>query len=194
MDVHHWLQGTTDRAPPDPSHSDEAQLPAFLRAPSNTELTHTHTAAKRYRRKRKRSLSDSSIIAPKPVGLQPRSRDRAATHRSRAHPRGTSRLIANEPVSVAGSDRDSGEHSVDVEAIEQPQPLQTSYERRPRHKTKADRYERKVRKERKQRDDHDGKVTSNRRKSHRSGDGGHTAELVQSFKLKNGPKNNRLTV
>ncbi|KAI7363803.1 hypothetical protein KC354_g6204 [Hortaea werneckii] len=70
-----------------------------------------------------------------------------------------------------------------------------AYTRRARHKTNPDRYEPKSRKqEREPKACNDSRSRPKHRKSHRSGDGGRTTGLVQSFQLKNGPKGGRLTL
>jgi hypothetical protein len=58
MDIQGWLQGTADRAPPNPS--DEPHALDFLQTAHGAETT----KATRYHRKRHRAATDSSIIAP----------------------------------------------------------------------------------------------------------------------------------
>lgn len=188
MDIHRWLQDTTERARPGEIREDPP--PAFQDTPSVA-------GSKKYHRKRRRRASDSSIIAPQVVRHQSTDLRRTATH---AELLGNTRRAGqnasrSDSESWHESSRDSardGESTVSAKAL----PAKT-YERRARHKTKADRYDPKAgkRKKSKQKDEDRGRVAKNvRRKSYRSGDGGQTAGLVQSFQLKNGPKNNRLTV
>ena len=174
MDIHKWLNDTADRVPPD--LSDDAHKPDFLQ--------HHHEKSDRpgrnYRRKRKRASSDSSVIAPRPTT---HVQARAATP-SEASNR------------FQAADDSSGKDTTfqHLTPAEQQQPTK-SYEKRPRHKTRPDRYEPKSRKHSKEHDaKKERKSGQKRRKSHRSGDGGRTTGLVQNFHLNNGPKNNRLTV
>ena len=70
-----------------------------------------------------------------------------------------------------------------------------TYDKRARHKTRIDRYEPKTKKQKRERTtDKDKKSNQRRRKPRRKDDGGRTIGLVQTFQLKNGPRNNRLTV
>ncbi|KAK5172131.1 uncharacterized protein LTR77_003769 [Saxophila tyrrhenica] len=176
MDIQGWLQDTADRAPPD--EGDDQRVPDEARQDQALETSRRH-----YRRKRQRASSDSSLIAPRhprhrqvPVALPAPSPDRAPLAddaASDSQSRSSRRLGGLLP----GRDKD---------------PL-LQYERRPRHKTKADRYEPKRRKHKSDRDvQHDSKTR--RRKSNLTHDGSHTTGLVQSFHLKNGPNNNRLTL
>jgi hypothetical protein len=186
MDIQGWLQDTADRAPP--NASDEVDAPAVGRYTQGGEAT----TAIRYRRKRRRTGSDSSIIAPQ----------RRADYRSKAEGRSAN----------AARDRSAdrlGSHSLSASRHRRPQsrerdvgdrikqPETKTYERRARHKTKADRYEPKKQdtKKRKRRDDA-GERKSKRKgsRAHRGGDGKRTESLVQGFRLKNGPSNSRLTV
>ena len=187
MDIQRWLHDTADRAPPDPS--DDLPVPAFLRSPREAE---NHT--RKYRRKRKRAASDSSIISQQQdfhqLGVSARPANRRRRDGRSRHSEGFARSIDSgsryaEKRSPARSS-DPGDPS---------RPADNPYERRARHKTKADRYQPKKEKGRQKKDDepHAHKSKQERRKSHRSGDGGRTAGLIQSFQLKNGPKNNRLT-
>jgi hypothetical protein len=185
MDIQGWLQGTADRAPPNPS--DEVDLCAFGSPTQSVEATDV----KRYY-KRKRATSDSSIIA-----VQQRT-DRRGKADDR--PANATRLRA-EDVSVTQSHAASRyrrprpqEHGEDgsVQTLDR-----NPYEKRARRKTKPDRYEPKKQNasERKQRDDTGERKSRRKRKqAHRSGDGKRTESLVQRFKLKNRPSNSRLTV
>jgi hypothetical protein len=186
MDIQGWLQDTADRAPPNPS--DEVDAPAVGRYAQGDEAT----TAIRYRRKRRRTGSDSSIIAPQ----------RRADYRSKAEDRSVNAAkdrsadgLVSRSLSASRHRRPrSQEREIDGH-IKQPETK--TYERRARHKTKADRYESKKQdtKGRKGRDDA-GERTSKRKgsRAHRGGDGKRTENLVQGFRLKNGPSNSRLTV
>lgn len=69
-----------------------------------------------------------------------------------------------------------------------------TYERRARHKTKADRYQPKAKKRKLVQSEQKGEEPRAKRRKARH-NGGRTAELVQKFTLKNGPcKDRRLTV
>jgi hypothetical protein len=174
MDVRQWLETTEDRAPPE--EDDHPGRHRFLQPGSEPALP-----ARKYRRKRKRAPSDSSIIQPRCAN---RERTRPFDYPSSSDGlRGPAHATARAR-SPTASQRSSEE------------PVQRSYEKRPRHKTKADRYDPKPKKQRKERRSRgEGRKSEpKRRKSHRSGDGGRTRGLVKSFQLKNGPKNQRLTV
>ena len=180
MDIRQWLEETADRAPPD--QEADVGLPAFLQPHPEPEAP-TH----KYRRRKKQPSADSSIIEAR----HPKHpRHKAAGH---AHsPDQAGRVEA----SFAKSRSSQSSRSSAFEEIPQ-----KAFEKRARHKTRSDRYQPKSkerhrkgkkRKESEERDDRHSKPK--RRKSHRSGDGGRTSGLVQSFELRNGPKNNRLTV
>lgn len=69
------------------------------------------------------------------------------------------------------------------------------YEKRARYKTRPDHYDVKPPKRCRRRDTRSERERRRlRHQSHRSGDGHRTTGLVQSFHLKNGPKNHRLTL
>lgn len=192
MDIHRWLQDTTDRAPPGDAH--EYVPPTFQDPPSVANILDQE-----YRRKRRRRASDSSIIAPQIVRRQPRGHRRTVTHGELF---GRSRR-AGQKASESGSESWHGSSRGDTRDAESTVSAERlpakAYERRARYKTKADRYEPKSgkKKKSKQTDDYrdrgrDAKHV--RRKSRRNGDSGRSAGIVQSFQLKNGPKNRRLTV
>ena len=186
MDIQGWLQGTTDRAPPNPS--DEVDAPAF--GPPAPIIKATNS--KRYPRKRKQTASDSSVI----------SLQQWAERRGKAVDRSANATrVRSVDVSVTQSHSASRhrrprsqEHGADgrVQA-----PDQKTYERRVRRKTKPNRYESKKEdvRERKQRNDAGGRISKRKRtRAHRSGDGKRTESLIQGFRLKNKPSNSRLTV
>ena len=177
MDITQWLQETAGRAPPD--RSDEINIPDFLRPHHRAG----DKPSRSYRRKRKRASSDSSVIAPKLI--------------NHLHNKATTRSLSPAHIRNAHDTATVSQHSQHSQShrIAQGHAPTKTYEKRARHKTKADRYEPKVKKPRKERDSkHDSKSNQKRRKSHRSGDGERTMGLVQSFQLKEGPKKNRLTV
>lgn len=173
MDIHHWLRHTADREPPD---GRQYTVPDHMQA--YTEDIDGEHATERYRRKRKRASSDCSLIE------HPR-RERAKDIRyacSTEH----SRHITPSAFRHRSRDKSRSDDSPPREKQHR------SYERRPRHKTKADRYEPRRKHEREHSTPR--KSVPKRRVSRRSADGGRSAGVVQSFQLKNGPKNNRLTV
>ncbi|KAK3719063.1 hypothetical protein LTR37_004627 [Vermiconidia calcicola] len=174
MDIGAWLAATADRAPPDASS--EHNVPE-VRRPGNEG---SERLGRNYRHKRKRPSSDSSIIAP--------------GHRNHQHARASfhSETVDREAADAVGSRRSESSRSSHKTAEGPPA---KTYERRARHKTKPDRYEPKAKKQRKERHGQkDRKSKQNRRQSHRTGDGSRTTGLVQSFQLKKGPRNNRLTL
>ena len=177
MDVRKWLEGTADRAPPDDSHH------SGIPQPFHTGRDEPDRVGRTYRHKRKRPSTESSIVKPRP-----------AKHRD-AHapiPCASSDHIRDAVSADAGSRCNESSHT--SRAISDHPPGRT-YDKRARHKTRHDRYEPKVKKPKKERDARrESKSKPKRRNSHRTGDGGRTGGLVQSFQLKNGPKKNRLTV
>ncbi|KAK3706304.1 hypothetical protein LTR37_012819 [Vermiconidia calcicola] len=174
MDIGAWLAATADRAPPDASSDHNIHE---VRRPGNED---SERLGRSYRHKRKRPSSDSSIIAP---GQRTHQHAREPFH---------SETVDREALDAAGSRRSESSGSSRKTADELPA---KTYERRARHKTKPDRYEPKPKKQRKGRHGHmDRKSKENRRQSRRTGDGSRTTGLVQSFQLKNGPKNHRLTL
>ncbi|KAK3073874.1 hypothetical protein LTR53_004173 [Teratosphaeriaceae sp. CCFEE 6253] len=169
MDIHSWLEKTADREPPEqPEH------PTFPDAPPHATVEHV---GKRHR-KRKRASSDSSLLV-----LQQPHHERVGAP-NRAH---SSDEVRDTGRHVGRSDRrrQPNAHSLEEQRAAKP------YEKRARHKTKPDRYEAKSKKHQEESGPREG---AKRRKSHRSGDGGRTTGLVQSFQLKNGPKSSRLTL
>ncbi len=168
MDIPGWLEGTADRAPPDASSDDHIDR-HFWEEQSGR-------LGRQYRYKRKRASSDSSFIAPAQDRQHGLASHRAASAHN-AHVRARSR-------SSAGSSRaDDRPTNLDVD----------KYERPPRHKTRPDRYERKTKAHRR---GDDGRREREKKPKRRkpTDDGSRTTGLVQSFQVKNGPKNNRLTV
>jgi hypothetical protein len=186
MDIQGWLQDTADRAPPNPS--DEVDAPAVGRHTQGGEAT----TAICYRRKRRRTGSESSIIAPqRRTDYRSKAEDRSAYA---ARDRSADGLVSGS-LSASRHRRPRSQERDMNSRIKQPEPK--TYERRARHKTKADRYEPKKQdtKGRKQRDDADERKSKRKgSRARRGGDGKRTESLVQGFRLKNGPSNSRLTV
>lgn len=174
MDVQEWLATTADRAPPLPS--DDHRMPDGVWADPHEQD----------RERRKHTSSDSSLIVPRNARPANRSRVQAAT-RSLLSEQARSADSADSRPQAAQSSifaPDGGKHAA-----------QKTYERRPRHKTRPDRYEPKGRKRKGTPETRKGRRSGKkRRKSHRNADGGRTIGLIQSFQLRKGPKNSRLTV
>jgi len=169
MDIHSWLENTADREPPDEP---------VLRGFAHLEV---RQLGRKHRHKRKRASSDSSL-------LQSRRHERAAAVR---------RTISSDGFRDAGKvfTRHDRQRSVEYERAGGDDAPPRTYEKRARHKTKADRYEPKPKKHLKERESREDKTLEVKpRKARRSGDGGRTVGLVQGFQLKGGPQKSRLTV
>ncbi|KAK6432206.1 hypothetical protein LTR95_011628 [Oleoguttula sp. CCFEE 5521] len=185
MDIHRWLQTTADREPPEDPLA--PPRPDFA-----IEAENVDEPERRYRHKRKQYCTDSSIIAPLIREAPDHDRDvvygrRRKSDRERRERENVSRARSRGPQQPSEAESQSARAS--------PEPVTKTYERQPRHKTKADRYEPKKKKSKKDRPTGgEDAPKSHRRRSHRSGDGTRTAELVQSFQLKNGVKSGRLTL
>ena len=178
MDIRQWLEHTADREPPDPT--DDIGFPGKFR----NDRPVAEQVGRSYRHKRKRAASDSSIIIPPEQSYQRKADVRA---------RSSSPNLLRQNKDSDGVRRDR-ESSNDSQSRHESAPAKT-YERRARHKTRTDRYAPKSKKQKRKTEKRkEDKGHRKRRKSQRIGDGGRTAGLVQSFQLKNGPKNNRLTV
>lgn len=176
MDIRQWLENTADREPP--GRPDDISIPEKVRNDRQAD----DQVGQSYRYKKKRASSDSSIIAPKRT--QYRKVPSPARSPAREHAR------QKDEAAQRQQDGESSEKSHSIHDA----PSKT-YEKRARHKTKADRYEPKAGKQKRKRNAHkDEKNSRKRRKLHRNDDGGRTTGLVQSFQLNNGPKNSRLTV
>ncbi|KAK0947681.1 hypothetical protein LTR29_000938 [Friedmanniomyces endolithicus] len=169
MDIHSWLENTADREPPDEP---------VLRGFAHLEV---RQLGRKHRHKRKRASSDSSL-------LQSRRHERAAAVR---------RTISSDGFRDAGKvfTRHDRQRSVEYERAGGDDAPPRTYEKRARHKTKADRYEPKPKKHLKERESREDKTLEVKpRKARRSGDGGRTVGLVQGFQLKGGPQKSRLTL
>lgn len=173
MDIQQWLQRT--REPSSPNHGEDLGFPAFLR-----EKRPTEPQTQKYHHKRKRVRSDSSVLAPTPRNYHPHTDGGASDH-----VRGDARSPAS---SCSSSSRRAPSPS-----ISEPERAK-KYERRARHKTRADRYDPKPKKLKKDGAANDQKGGRKNRKSRRMADGDRTTGLVQSFELRDGPRNSRLTV
>ena len=180
MDIKKWLEETADRALPEPSDGLDIHIPElFLPRKDPAE-----TCERGQRRKRKRPSSDSSILASRPPLRHENSRTRPGRRKSNESRAMKDGCSGSRSSRSSQSARDSAEDA----------PVET-YEKQPRRKTRPDRYEPKSKKPRKESHVHEENESKRkRRKSHRTGDGRRTTGLVQSFQLKNGPKNSRLTV
>ncbi|KAF2164212.1 hypothetical protein M409DRAFT_25554 [Zasmidium cellare ATCC 36951] len=181
MDIHDWLQTTADRQPPDDDQ--HPGFPAFLkptRPPGPKQREHSHA--------RKRTSSEPP---PSEQHHRRRKRHKAATWSS------SSPDHARHLQPAAASSRSSSHASQDRHVRESSgkEIPSKSFERRARHKTKPDRYETKPKQRdhgRKARDDRKSK--SKHRRSHQSADVAKATGLIQSFQLKNGRKDKRLTL
>lgn len=189
MDIQGWLLGTTDRAPPDPSDGLAIQTSTFL-PPASVE--------QRYHRKRQRETSDSSILAPRCLSNERSKKDQAGRDVGKTGNRRHVNLpVVARPDSANLHDRSLSTAKTNVVADRDKQALAKPYEKRARHKTKADRYEPKGRRggEKRERGGRDDRKSGRKRdRVRRGGDGKRTEPLIQGFKPKNGPKNSRLTV
>lgn len=178
MDIRQWLQKTADREPPE--ERIETGFPAFLQ-PQSEAADIGKPGGKSYP-KRKRVSRDSSAPA----------RRQSPCQFSSEH----SRLAKNGAQSISSrssSSASSRSHQSTV-SNRYAVPIET-FQRRARHKTRPDRYESKPKRRKKEHNlNRDRNHESRRRKSHRKGDGARTTGLVESFRLKNGPKTQRLTV
>ncbi|KAK3675760.1 hypothetical protein LTR78_004401 [Recurvomyces mirabilis] len=173
MDIHRWLDDTADREPPDEQrHTVPDHMQTYAGAIDQDSAT------KLCRRKRKRASSDSSLLEyARHEHAKEMRYARPTEHVRDTAPTARRNRLQDRSLSEGSSPR-AEQHK--------------SYERRPRHKTKADRYEPKKRHERQHSPRE--KPASKRRASHRSVDSGRPTGVVQSFQLKNGPKNSRLTL
>ena len=179
MDVREWLQNTADRAPPD---QDQAHaLPDYLRPDTEAE----HTQRPKYRHKRKRASSDSSILQPR----SPARDTRTAKHASASE---GARAIVHDASAARYRQGAVSQSSWSRSASRAPE---ETFGKRRRHKTRPDRYEPKSKKERKSHEPREDRESKSKcRKSRRSGEGERAIGMVNSFQLKTGPKNSRLTV
>jgi hypothetical protein len=187
MDIQGWLQGTADRAPPNPS--DEHDALDFLQAAHGVQTA----KATRYHRKRRRTATDSSIIGPQ---KQAGNRSKVGGQSAGV---GRGRHVHEQPSRSESVSRGEPSRPASQEHVRNARPEQPdskTYERRARHKTKPDRYEPKTTEKSQRNRDDSVEERKPRRKSrrHRGGDGKRTESLVQGFRLKNGPSKSRLTV
>lgn len=176
MDIQAWLEGTADREPPD-----AGQQEGFADHPGPCKDRRRHTEEDREQR-RPDLPSDSSLID-------------LHRYRHRRLPQGRPRELAEHADVTARRRRDSRGSRASYERLQSKPAVASMFEKRARHKTKPDRYEPKTREHRKERSAQvQVEPSGKRRRSHRSADGARTAGLVQSFQLKVGAKDTRLTV
>lgn len=179
MDIKEWLQNAAYREPPD-----EQEHSRFPNVPQ-PQLGASKPARPSHRHKRKRVSSDPPANGADRGG---HGRHRRAHSSSSDHVR-----LAQKETAAADSRSGDSSHGESSASSRERGPVR-SYDKRARHKTRPDRYERKPAKRKEQEPHRAKKSKSKRRKGHPTGDGARTTGLVQSFQLKNGPKNNRLTV
>jgi len=172
MDISKWLEGTAGSDHLNPTL--QVQLPALLRAENEVE----YMGSDRHKRRR-RARTDSSLIAPNDITVP----TAPVTHRRK------SESYADETApDVQTSSSESKSESNGTEPSQR-------YERRPRRKTRPDRYEPKPDKDKKRKKlSHKEKETSQRhRKSRRKRRDKLRADPGQSFHADNVPQE-RLTV
>lgn len=177
MDIRDWLQHVADREPPE--EQETLGIPDYLQP--TTKHARSHLV------KRRRLSNDAKHEAEHRNGYS--KRRHLVAHSSSPD------RVQRAPESDASASEESSQDSEHLE-VTRAKVTADSFERRARHKTRPDRYEAKpkAKRDRRSREETKGKSKSKHRKSRRTGDGARTAELVQSFQLKNGAKNNRLTV
>ncbi|KAK4498705.1 hypothetical protein PRZ48_009215 [Zasmidium cellare] len=184
MDIHNWLQTTADRQPPD-DEDDHQGFPAFLKPPRQPE-----PKQREYHRTRKRTSSE-----PPPSEHhhhRRRKRHKAATRSSSSSPDHARQLQPAEARSRSSSHASHDRHVRESARKEVPR---QSFERRARHKTRPDRYDAKPKQRNEGRKTHkERKSKTKDRKSHQSADVAKATGLIQSFQLKNGRKDKRLTL
>ncbi|PPJ50804.1 hypothetical protein CBER1_06510 [Cercospora berteroae] len=177
MDIRDWLQDVADREPPE----EQEQRGILDHLPPTTKHSRSQVV------KRRRLSNDAKHEGAHRPGHSKRR------HRV-AHSSSPDRVQRAPESDTSASD----ESSQDSESRELARAKVTadSFERRARHKTRPDRYEAKPRgkKDRRSREEKTSKSKSKHRKSRRAADGARATDLVQSFQLKNGAKNNRLTL
>lgn len=183
MDIHDWLQTTADRQPP-PDEDDHPGFPDFLKPQRPPK-----PAQREQHRKRKRASSEppSSERHHHRRKYPPTatSSSSSSDHSRQLHPAAASSRSSSSNGSAGWQARDT------VRYVAQGK----SFERRARHKTRPDRYEAKPKTHGKGRETNEKrKSKSTRRKSHRSTDVARATGMIQSFQLKNGRKDKRLTV
>lgn len=184
MDVREWLQNTVDREPPD--GDDCHGFPDFLQPDRYAE--HHRGRQSQRRRRRGSSHSPPAVLrrAPKRKGKATSSQPATADQWHPVASATTSGHGTSDSASIADDRR---------ERVRDPSPARI-FERRARRKTRPDRYEPNPKKRKK--DGHTGdqrkRKPKHRKTRQHNGDGARTNGLVQSFQLKNRPKNQRLTV
>ncbi|KAI5366305.1 hypothetical protein Slin15195_G078260 [Septoria linicola] len=181
MDIGEWLQNTADREPPEeqdhPSLPDLPQLHSRARRPASPDD----------QQKKKRACGDRHS-----KGAQRGHHLRGERNQRPAHFSSSDR-IRHAAKEAVDSSSDSSSQQSDSSVSGQAREPVKAFERRARRKTRPDRYQAKTKKVREDRA-RKPRAKSKQRKNHRNADGARTTGLVQSFQLKNGPKNNRLTL
>lgn len=182
MDIHNWLQTTADRQPPD--EEEHPGIPDFLKphGPAETKRRERHSTRKR----------PSSEPPSSERHHHRRKRHRPAT-RSSSSPDHARKL--RPPATASRSSSHASQRRHVREGTPEKEVPSKSFERRARHKTRPDRYEAKPKERsdgRKARDEPTSR--SQGRKSRKNGDIAKATGTIQSFQLKNGRKDKRLTV
>jgi hypothetical protein len=178
MDVRSWLQHTVDRASPEPRQFERPSPPRPLPESPNEDVKRR----RKYRRKRKRERE--SPLTTRAPSLPPENRRSSDDDTSSVEVD----LTRSDSAASTDSDRASEKTSGAASA-------KGPYDRRARRKTRTDRYESKRRKTKKAQSGKPKKdIKKKERKDGRGRDGVRTQDLIQSFKMKNGPKKKRLTV
>lgn len=182
MDIHSWLQTTADRQPPD--EEEHPGIPDFLKPQGPPE-------AKRRERHRTRKRPSSEPPSSERHHHH-RKRHRAATWSS-SRPDHARKL---QPSATGSHSSSHASHRRHVRsATDQKAVPDESFERRARHKTRPDRYEAKPKQRSDGRRAHDKRKSKSKgRKSRQNGDIAKATGMIQSFQLKNGRKDKRLTV
>lgn len=181
MDIGEWLQNTADREPPE--EQDHPSLPDLPRLQGRAR----RPASPVDQQKAKRASGDR-----RSKGAHRGHHSREERNQQPSHSSSSDRIRHAAKEAVASSSGSSSQKS-DSSVSEQVQEPIRVFERRARRKTRPDRYQAKTKKVKEDRARKAGGKPK-QRKSHRNADGARTTGLVQSFQLKNGPKNNRLTV
>jgi len=188
MDVQRWLHEITVQEPP--ASSGDLRI-----STSRGSAEKEGNEVRKYRRRYKRAAGGSPSIAPQREGHlhagfeEPGDLAQSGRRRRRRGDETESSDIGSrftETASGVGSSSNNDETR---------RPIERSYERRARHKTKTDRYQPKQARKQKQRRDggRADKTKNKRHKSRRTGDGQRTEQLIQSFQLRNGREGHRLT-
>ncbi|KAF2217605.1 hypothetical protein CERZMDRAFT_80321 [Cercospora zeae-maydis SCOH1-5] len=180
MDIREWLQHIADREPPE--EQQKLAFPDSMQQPTVGAAKHSRSRVA----KRKRPSNDVRDEAALPTGHA--KRRHRVTHSS------SSECVQRTPDSDATSLSETTSQSSELHGVDRQRAPAECFKRRPRHKTRADCYESKPKRKKAHKSRDAKKPKSKHQKSRRRGDGDRTTDLVQSFQLKNGAKNNRLTL